>query len=116
MLQEKIILECESKIDFIDTTKITHITIDSFNSQIHLADNSKFYSNYSLSFFESSLPETFIRVNRNSIVNIGYIKNIYKTTRKVQIERGIELCVSTRQMRTFIKRLKQLSARSTQNT
>ena len=115
MLQKKLILECESKIDLIDTTKITHITVNSFHSEINLIDNSKFYSNKSLNSFESSLPETFIRVNRNSIINIGYIENINKVTRIIQIEKGIVFCVSNRQMRSLIKRLKQLSVRSSQN-
>lgn len=115
MLHEKLILECETKVEIIDSSRITHITIDSFNSEIHFTDNTKCYSNRSLSFFESSLPENFFRVNRNTIINIAYIENINKITRKIQIEKSIVLCVSIRQMKNLINRLKLVSLRSTQN-
>ena len=116
MFENKLILECESKIDIIEISKITCITTDSYKTVIHLADNLKYYSNKSLNFLESALPSTFIRVNRNSIVNIEYVKNINKTNRIVQIESGIFLCASTRQIRSLINRMKELSARSTQNS
>lgn len=115
MFENKLILECESKIDVIGISKITHITTDSIKSVIHLADNSKYYSNKSLNLLESSLPTTFIRVNRNSIVNIEYIKNINKTNRIVQIESGFAFCASTRQIRCLINLFKELSARSAQH-
>jgi len=115
MFENKLILECESKIDIIGISKITHITTDSIKSVIHLADNSKYYSNKSLNHLESLLPPTFVRVNRNSIVNIGYIENINKTNRVIQIENDIVLYASTRQIRYLINRFKELSARSAQH-
>jgi len=116
MLQKKLIIDSETKIDLINTTKITHITIDTCSSYIHFADNSKYSCNKSLIYFETTLPDTFIRVNRNSIINIEYIENINKIARKITIEKGVVLCISCRQMKNLIKRLNLISLRSTHNT
>lgn len=111
MLQKKLILECDTKIELIDTTKITYISIDTYSTEIHFTDNYKCYSNKSLNFFESSLPDNFVRVNRNTIINISYIMKINKITRKIQIEKNIVICVSFRQMKNLIKRLNLISLR-----
>ncbi len=115
MLQKKLILDSETKIELIDITKITHFSIDVYSTEIHFVDNYKCYSNKSLNFFESSLPDNFVRVNRNTIINISYINNIDKVNRMIQLEKNVLVCVSCRQMKNLIKRLNLISLRSTQN-
>ncbi len=115
MFENKLIFECESGIDVSGISKL-HISVDSYMTLIYPDNNSKYFSNKSLNFLETALLSNFIRVNRNSIVNIEYVKNINKFNQIVQIESGIFLCASTRQIRCLINRFKELSARSTQNT
>jgi DNA-binding LytR/AlgR family response regulator len=115
MLPKKLFLECDSKIELIDTDKIKFISIDAYNTKIHFTDNTKSYSNRSLISFESSLRDNFIRINRNNIVNIFYIENIDKVTRMISVEKNILLLASYRQMKNLIKRLNLISIRSTKN-
>lgn len=111
MLQKKLILDSETKIDLIEIEKITYITVDSFSSEIHLVDGTKCHSSKTLSFFESSLPDVlFFRINRNTIVNLSHIENVNKLSRQIQIK-GDFLCISTRQLRSLANHLKQISAR-----
>lgn len=110
----KLILDSETKIELIEIEKITYITVDSIRSEIHFVDSSKCYSNKTLNFFESSLPEIFFRINRNTIVNLSNIENINKLSRQIQIN-GTFLCISARQLRNLANHLKRISARSTQN-
>ncbi|MBV5280865.1 MAG: LytTR family transcriptional regulator DNA-binding domain-containing protein [Paludibacter sp.] len=111
MLQKKLILDSETKIDLIEIEKITYITVDSFSSEIHLADGTKCHSSKTLRFFESSLPDTFFfRINRNTIANLSHIENINKLSRQIQIKGDI-LCISTRQLRSLANHLKQISVR-----
>ena len=110
MLQKKLILDSETKIDLIEIEKITYITVDPISSEIHFVDSSKCYSNKTLNFFESSLPETFFRINRNTIVNLSNIENINKLSRQIQIK-GDFLCISARQLRNLANHLKRISVR-----
>ena len=114
IMLRKLILDSETKIELIEIEKITYITVDSIRSEIHFVDSSKCYSNKTLNFFESSLPEIFFRINRNTIVNLSNIENINKLSRQIQIN-GTFLCISARQLRNLANHLKRISARSTQN-
>lgn len=111
MLQKKIFLESETKIDLIKIDKIAFITTDSFSSVIHFVDSSKCFSNKTLIFFESSLSEAFFRINRNTIVNLSHIENVNKLHSKIKIEGNVDLCVSIRQLRNLVNHLKQISIR-----
>ena len=109
MLQRKLILDSEFKIDLIEIEKITYITVDSFSSEIHFVDGTKCNSSKTLSFLESSLPDTFFKISRNTIVNLSHIENVNKLSHKIKIEGDIALCASTRQFKNLIKHLKRIS-------
>ena len=116
MIQKKIILDSDTKIDVVEIGKITHITVDSVRVEIHLLNEGIVYSNETLSSFETSLPlDMFCRINRNTIVNIFYITNVNKLTRKLTIEGNTILCVSARQLKNLTKRLKPNLIRSSRN-
>ena len=117
MMPKKIILDSDTKIDVLDIGEITHITVDSVCVKIHLLNGANYHSNETLSSFETSLPsDMFCRINRNTIVNISYIVNINKLTRKLIIEGNIVLCVSARQLKNLTKRLKPNLIRSSRNS
>lgn len=116
MLQKKLIIDTETKIDFIEVEEINYITADSVGSEIHTVCAAKYYSNKTLSFFESSLSGTFFRINRNTIINLSYIENINKLSRKIRIKGNIILSISTRQLKVLSNRLKIISTRSSENT
>lgn len=111
MLQTKLILDSETKIDLIEIENITYITVDSISSEIYFVGGIKYHSNKTLIFFESSLPETFFRINRNTIVNLSHIENVNKSSHKINIKGNVSLCISTRQLKNLINHLKQISAR-----
>ncbi len=116
MLQKKLIIDTETKIDFIEVEEINYITADSVGSEIHTVCAVKYYSNKTLSFFESSLSGTFFRINRNTIINLSYIENINKLSRKIRIKGNVILSISTRQLKVLSNRLKIISTRSSENT
>ena len=112
MLQKKLIIDSESKIDLIDIEKITYITVDSFSSEIYFVDGAKYHSSKTLNFFQSSLPDTlFFRISRNTIVNLQHIENVNKLSRKIKIKGDVVLCVSARQLKNLVSHLKQISTR-----
>jgi len=112
MLQQKLIIDSESNIDLIEIEKITYITVDSFSSEIYFVDGPKYHSCKTLSFFESSLPETlFFRISRNAIVNLLHIENVNKLSRKIKIKGDVVLYVSARQLKNLVTHLKQISVR-----
>jgi len=111
MLQKKLILDTETKIDLIEIERITYITVDSFSSEIYIENGIKYHSNKTLTFFESSLPESFFRINRNTIVNLSHIENINKLSRRIKIKHDINLCISTRQLKSLTNHLKRISVR-----
>ena len=51
MIQKKIILDSETKIDLIDIEKIASIILNSTNTEIHLITGDKYYSSKTLAFF-----------------------------------------------------------------
>lgn len=115
MIQKKLILDYETKIDLIDIEKIVYVTIDSTNTVIHLITGSKYSTNKTLTFFENYAPDIFFKINRNTIVNLSYIISINKLTRKIIIEDDVVLCVSSRQLRLLAKHLKPILIRSKGN-
>ncbi|HOR40384.1 MAG TPA: LytTR family DNA-binding domain-containing protein [Paludibacteraceae bacterium] len=117
MIRKKIILDSETKIDLIDIEKITYIVLNSTNTEIHLITGDKYFSSKTLAFFESSVPDNVLfKINRNTIVNLSYIASINKLTRKITIESDVSLCVSARQLKILIKRLKPILIRSSTNS
>jgi len=116
MLENKLILDSESKIDLIEIQKITHITVDAYCCEIYFIEGTKCHSSKALSFFESSLPDSlFFRINRNTIVNLLHIENVNKLSRKIKIKGDIVLCISARQLKNLVNLLKQTAARSKLN-
>jgi len=54
------------------------VFISPFNgvTTIHLKDNTRLYSQYSIDTISSKLTEPyFVRIHRSIIINLGYIKN-----------------------------------------
>lgn len=111
MLQKKIILDSETKIYIIDIERITHIHVDSISSEIYTEYGIEYHSNKTLTFFESSLPESFFRINRNTIVNLSHVENIDKLSRRIKIKHDINLFISTRRLKCLTNHLKRISVR-----
>lgn len=116
MINKKIILDTETKIDLVDINKITYINLNSTSTEIYLITGDKHSSNKSLAFFENYAPDVLFKINRNTIVNFSYITSINKLTRKITVEGNIVLCVSSRQLKILIKRLKPIPIRSTKDS
>ena len=95
---ERILIESSKKLITIATSDVVWIEAYGDYSKLHTLKE-VFLSNYGISNLELKLdPNTFIRVHRSSIINIHYIKEVYKnpgsfdvvmqTSNKVSVSKG----------------------------
>lgn len=74
----KIGIPSKNKIVLTNLNKIQHLTVENGIVIIHL-DTQKLYSDKSLLYFEKLLPQDdFCRIHLNTIINVNFVKTIYK--------------------------------------
>ncbi|MCD4791907.1 MAG: LytTR family DNA-binding domain-containing protein [Bacteroidales bacterium] len=107
--QERFIVRYAQKIKSIKTTDIAYFFIDAENVFLCTKDNNNYPIDYSLDKLENILnPKDFFRINRQFIVNISSIENMYPLSKsRIKIElnpkHGIETIVSYNRMSDFRK-------------
>ena len=102
---ERILVECGNKLVKVDTPDIYFLEAERDYTRIHTADKS-YLSNYGIGSLELRLnPQTFLRIHRSYIVNMQYMKEVYKEGVGAQIvmKNDKVLNVSRSYMDTFKK-------------
>jgi len=75
---DRFLVECGSKLVKVDTSDIYYLEAERDYTRIH-AESKSYLSNYGIGLLELRLnPQTFLRVHRSYIVNMQYIKEVYK--------------------------------------
>ena len=81
LLQQKISVESNSKIDFIPLAEIVYLEASGNYTKIHLADKSVLLSSHTLKYFTEHLPSNlFIRINHGFLINTYHLKTIEKSS------------------------------------
>jgi two-component system response regulator LytT len=107
--QKRFIVRYGQKIKTIETTDIAYFYTDSGNNFFRTFDNQNFPVDYSLDKLEDMLdPDIYYRINRQFIINIGAIKEMYaysKSRVKIDLDPPceIETIASTERSGNFKK-------------
>lgn len=66
------------RILLVKVSDLTHIVAEEKYVFLHTQDHKKHLSDFTLSALEEKLPDHFVRINRSSLINSEYIKEIRK--------------------------------------
>ncbi len=103
----KILVQSKNKLVALDTSAIIWIEAEKDYSNLVTAKQT-YLSNYGIGLIASKLdPETFIRVHRSAIINIHFIKEIFKhpSSYNVKMTNGDVVRVS----RSYLDNIKKLT-------
>jgi two-component system, LytTR family, response regulator len=82
---DQILVECGNKLVKVDALEIYYLEADRDYTRIHTADKN-YLSNYGIGSIELRLnPQMFLRIHRSYIVNMQYMKEVYKDGVSAQI-------------------------------
>lgn len=96
-------LECTKYIRKIRTSDIHCIISQDGQLTLELVSDDKLLHCAPLKELEQQLPDKFIKVNRNVIINTASVASIQKVTKIVTLTNGREVSISRRQMLLVIK-------------
>lgn len=109
MLQDKLMIECESKVDLIDVRNVIQIFNDSVCTEFHMSNGEKLICSKSLKFFETKLPQYFYRTNRNTIINLIYVVKVNKKARTITLTNNHTTTISVRNLKGLLEHLNENS-------
>ncbi|TRX63986.1 LytTR family DNA-binding domain-containing protein [Carboxylicivirga sp. M1479] len=96
MKKSTLILECQNQVQRIKCQHIVYLQYQQGAIRIWLNNNTQKQHSKSLRVVEQSLPDNFVKINRNVIINLHYLSAYFKTSQKVVLENGVEFDVSRR--------------------
>jgi DNA-binding LytR/AlgR family response regulator len=111
---EKIFVKNENEIRFIYLENLTAIRVENYLCTFFIENEARFSCTQSLKETATLLPDFFIQINRNCIVNVNKIKSIYLKDRKVLMQDNIEHPVSVHHIKTLKKYLQDKSLKTQQ--
>ncbi|WP_439182235.1 LytR/AlgR family response regulator transcription factor [Carboxylicivirga taeanensis] len=103
-----LLLECQKQIKRIRLSEVYYLQYQDGHICFYLTDNKKELHCQLLKTLEEQLPDYFVRINRNVIINLNYLTVYFKTTPKVVMTNGQEFDVSRRNVARLIKKLQQV--------
>lgn len=74
---------------------------------VELVNDEKLLCCIALKELEGKLSAHFVRVNRNTIINIDFLTAYYKNSQKVMMQNGKSFIVSRRNIPALIKTMKE---------
>jgi DNA-binding LytR/AlgR family response regulator len=89
----------------IDTEQILYIVADGDCLTFHMQNTEPFACSKALGVIEKLLPENFVRIYRNCIVNVNKTSEVNIRQRTIILVDGTELIVSFRNMKTITDKL-----------
>lgn len=105
MQRKNLILECQKQIQCIRFKHISHLHYQDGAISIHLTGDKRVLHCVGLKELEARLPENFVRINRNIIINLNYLSAYYKASQKVVLESGHEFDVSRRNVGALLQKI-----------
>jgi DNA-binding LytR/AlgR family response regulator len=99
---KKLILKNEQEIRIINVDELLAVTVTDYLCKFEIENSKDFICSKSLSEVEKLLPENFIRINRNAIINSYKIVGFNKKSRKISLTNNSEYNVSIRNLDKII--------------
>ncbi len=96
-------LECAKYIRKIRISDIHCIISQDGQLTLEMVSDDKLLHCAPLKELEQQLPDTFIKINRNVIINTASVASIQKVTKIVTLTNGRDVSISRRQMPLVIK-------------
>lgn len=93
---------------------ISHITVNGDCSTIHFKKH-KISVSASLKVLHERLPDHFLRVNRNTIINLNQISRISYSDRMIELKHADKIEISVRRVMELKLRLSQKTLRLSVN-
>ncbi|MBK3518577.1 LytR/AlgR family response regulator transcription factor [Carboxylicivirga marina] len=109
MLKKCLILECQQKIQRVPYKHICYLQYAQGAITIYLSGDITLSHCEQLKDLENSLPNYFVRINRNVIINLNYLSAYFKVLQKVQMENGKEFDVSRRNTTQLLEKIQPFS-------
>ena len=100
---EKLILRNENEIHFIKMGNLLAITVEDYLCHFHIENEAVFVCTKALKEIALQLPDYFIKINRNCIVNIKHVKSLCIKKKSVKLSSGL----SFRYAIKYLKALEQ---------
>ncbi|MBS2098707.1 LytTR family DNA-binding domain-containing protein [Carboxylicivirga linearis] len=107
MMNSSLILNCTQQYRKINLTEVCHMYYIDGVITIELHDEEKILCCMALKEIEDKLPQEFVKINRNTIINVLFLVAFYKHTPKVTMENGRSFTVSRRNISMLVKKIKQ---------
>ena len=107
MTNSSLILNCTQQYRKVNLTEIYHMYYMDGVITLELTNDDKILCCMALKEIEDKLPEEYVKINRNTIINILFLVAFHKHTPKVTMENGRSFNVSRRNISMLIKKIKQ---------
>ena len=107
--QEMFSVKNEKEIKVIRINLLLAVTVDNYLCTFYIEGEDKFICTKKLSEVEKILPDYFIRIRRNTIINAHKIKSVNTRERKISLYDGAVFKYAVQNAK-IIKRLVQFSS------
>ena len=105
MKRKSLVLECQKQIQCIKYKHIYYLQYQDGAITIHLTNDSKLLHCQALSEVEDKLPDHFVKVNRNIIINLRHMASYLKASQKILLTNGLEFPVSRRNIPALLDQI-----------
>jgi len=105
MKRKSLVLECQKQIQCIKYKHIYFLQYQDGTITFHLADNKQILHAQLLKEVEAMLPEYFVKVNRNIIINLQHLVSYFKSSQKILLANGLEFTVTRRNVPILLDRI-----------
>jgi len=103
--KQKIILKNEQEIRVIYLENLISVGVQDYLCTFTSENLPDFTCTHTLANIEKLLPENFIRISRNTIVNIENVISFNKKQRKILLSNNMEYRIAVRKLDILLKRL-----------
>lgn len=103
-IRNSLLLRNQHECKCVNLEKLVYVVIDNYLSMLYFHKGKPFTCTISLKVLENSLPQNFIRISRNCLVNIDFIDTINTRSCYIILTTEVKLVIS----KSRIKYLKHL--------
>lgn len=105
-IKNKLVLKNEQEIRVLNLDKLLAVTVQDYLCTFASINANDFVCTKTLSEIEAQLPDNFIRISRNTIINTNKITSFNKKRRKIILENNLEYDISVRKLDGIFERLR----------
>lgn len=105
-MNNSLVIECSQQLRKVKFDEICHMYYIDGVITIESVNNSKILCCSALKDIEQKLPDNYVRINRNAIINIDYLIAYYKQSQKVTMENGKSFTVTRRNTSCLVEKMK----------